>query len=705
MSEWHGAPIDRQEEADENDLEKQGAFTSIVREPAQNSTDNRVDKSEPVLMRFSIKTIPKAKVETYFGTRWVTHVTSSPFYTGMETEDGTIVEPADQNAIAAYEAYTAEDSIPVLVIEDYNTTGLAGDVTFYQKKTNTILTDEIAQNTFYWFLRTLGVSSHTQGRGGSWGLGKIAFPLASNLKTFFVVTTRVDESRYLAGQAKLDYRTVHEIEYHKMFYYANGHEGGKPHHWKPIDDPNEINTFVSDFDVQRSETEPGTSFVVPFPRNTTRDKVGNLEALKCGIVSNYALAITQGILKLEFVNEAGEVEVIDQTNLLEKIEQDEFAWDAHLQKTSYSATNPSYTTKERMSEQIALGKMVFEETIEADVGLELEIGPLNIDSDFTSQFRNGMMPERNTEEFKNLSEAYNTGKFIRIKVKVPTNPIIGDPKEGEIIVVLRQKTDADTEPYYYRSQISLPLVKDKTPHRENLSSIVFIGKDTEDSFAEMLRQAEGPAHLKWQYNAPRMRKMFNGNSGWEAVKFVRDLPELIVAHLSATSADAKPFMSELLSIKTDPGDGDGSGKGTREVIGEFMFDINDLDNNQGFKVSKLTDTPTLVNREFLLRIGYPKPLGINWGRKPDQKVMDTTIDISAWTYTGCEITQLKHNDAEAGKDVYPDRVKVKILTDNFNVEVNNLDKSKKAKLKFDQWKSVSSMKGFANISMVDGGDD
>ena len=85
--------------------------------------------------------------------------------------------------------------------------------------------------------------------------------------------------------------------------------------------------------------------------------------------------------------------------------------------------------------------------------------------------------------------------------------------------------------------------------------------------------------------------------------------------------------------------------------------------------------------------------------------MDTTIDISTWTFTGCEITQLKHNEADAGANVYPDRVKVKILKNNFNIEVNNLDKSKKAKLKVDQWKSVSAMKGFANISMVDGGDD
>jgi hypothetical protein len=266
---------------------------------------------------------------------------------------------------------------------------------------------------------------------------------------------------------------------------------------------------------------------------------------------------------------------------------------------------------------------------------------------------------------------------------------------GEVIVVLRQLDYDDTESYYYRSQISLPLVKDKKPSRTGLSSIVFTGLEDEDPFAKMMRQAEGPAHLKW-VNGERLRKLFNRGAG--AIKYIRDLPDLIVNHLSATAAAAKPFMSELLSISSDEGDGDGGKKKKREVVGDFMFNIEDLENNEGFTVSKITGGTALTGREFLLRIGYPKPLGINWKRKPDHKVMGTTLDIRTWNAVGCELTQLKHTEAEVDKQLYPDRIKVKITNENFTLEVNNLDKFKKAKLKFDQWEVVSEMKAFDKIA-------
>lgn len=707
---WHGAPIDREEQEPENELEKQGAFTSFIREPAQNSTDNRVNPDQPVLMRFTSKTVPKGDVEKYFGDTWVSHITSCPSYRGVEDEDGEVLIRQDEHANGAYRAYSAGEEIPVMLVEDFNTTGLAGDVEFYQKKTSDPLTAEIAANTFYWFLRTLGVSSHKQGRGGSWGLGKLAFPLASMVRTFFVVTTRENNSRFLAGQAKLEYRTYQETEYHKMFYFANNWANGKHHHWKPVSDGDEIDEFVDAFGLERGIEDIGTSFVIPYPNNSEKDKVGTLEAVKCGIVSNYALGIMQGVLALEFVDSEGNNERIDKDNLKEKIENDEFDWSqlpsdliTGGQETNlHGNVNPSYTTKQRMLEQIALGEMVFKEEIDPDDGIDYVLNAPTPDSDFSTQFStNNPMPERGSAEFEELKNAYDGGKYLRLRCQIPTTPKTSDSEMGEVIVVLRQQDHDDTEPYYYRSQISLPLVKDKKPSRTGLSSIVFTGLEEEDPFAKMMRQAEGPAHLKW-VNGERLRKLFNRGAG--AIKYIRDLPDLIVNHLSATAAAAKPFMSDKLSISSDAGDGDGGDKKKREVVGDFMFKIEDLDNNEGFTVSKITGGTALAGREFLLRIGYPKPLNINWKRKPDHKVMNTTLDISTWDAVGCELTQLKHTEADAGKQLYPDRIKVKITDENFTLKVANLDKFKKAKLKFDQWEVVSEMKAFDKIA-EHGGDE
>ena len=705
---WHGAPIHREEGNDETELEKQGAFTSFVREPAQNSTDNRVNPDEPVVMRFTSKTIPKTDIEKYFGDIWISHITSCPSFDGVWDENGKVVIKKDENANAAHRSYSAGEDIQVMLVEDFNTTGLAGDVEYYQKKTSDPLTAEIAKNTFYWFLRTLGVSSHKQGRGGSWGLGKLALPLSSMTRTFFVVTTREDNSRYLAGQAKLEYRTYHDTEYDRMFYFANHHVDNIPHHWIPVDDEAEIDEFVEAFGLQRGTDDIGTSFVIPYPNNTDLDRVGNLEAIKCGIVSNYALGIMQGVLALEFVSEDGTAERIDKTNLKSLIETDHFNWNQlpsdgeGKEEFLHGNVNPSYTNKERMLEHIALGEMVFKDDLEEEDGVEYEITGLTPNSDFINQFTtNNLMPERGTEEFDQLKSAYDDGKFLRFRCHVPTTPKDGDSESGEVIVVLRQLTHTNTEPYYYRSQISLPLQKDKQPARPGLSSIVFTGKEEDDPFAEMLRQGEGPAHLEWKHGK-RMREHFHRGAG--AIKFTANLPELIVNHLSATAAAAKPFMSDKLSISSDAGDGDGGDKKKREVVGDFMFKIEDLDNNEGFTVSKITGGTALAGREFLLRIGYPKPLGINWKRKPDHKVMNTTLDISTWDAVGCELTQLKHTEADAGKQLYPDRIKVKITDENFTLKVANLDKFKKAKLKFDQWEVVSEMKAFDKIA-EHGGDE
>jgi hypothetical protein len=199
MSEWHSVPSTRAESIPPNDLDKQGAFTSIVREPTQNSTDNCLDETQPVKIKFSLKLVDAAPIKaSYLPQSWLDHVTTSPFYTGNTDRA--------RQANGAVEQWLADEQIPVLLIEDYNTTGLVGDITLYQHNPQETPEEE-ENNTFYWLLRTLGMSAPTTGRGGSWGLGKLAFPLASRLKTFFAVTSRPDpEERFLLGQALLEYR-------------------------------------------------------------------------------------------------------------------------------------------------------------------------------------------------------------------------------------------------------------------------------------------------------------------------------------------------------------------------------------------------------------------------------------------------------------------------------------------------------------------
>ena len=490
--EWHAVPCTRPEQKPPTELEKQGAFTSIVREPAQNSTDNRLDESRPVKVRFSLKSIPLGTVKNSYLPQdiWMNHVSSSAFYRGSANRR------AEPHAQAAGSEWATDEDVEVLLIEDYNTTGLAGDVTLYQHDPDDTPEDE-RNNTFYWLLRTIGMTSPSTGRGGSWGLGKLAFPLASRLKTFFVVTSRDDGGdRFLLGQALLEYRKDrfdNNIKYDNMLYFANQFDNDVKDHWIPISDQDEINEFCTKFDVDRPLDKPGTSFIIPYPRNTDDDPVNDLHRLMCGVSLNYALGIMQGRLEMEFVDANGTTTTINAENFRELIEQDNFRWEA-IQERRRGQPTASYTTKERVLELLDL----FEKMNDDNAGNqedceEFELPPLEGGRRLYERF-DDVMPEQGTDDFERLKDAFQDVKFIKITHSVPVVNADNSMEDGVVEFVVHNvaTNDERAQAHYYRSQISLPMVNRKTL-RPSLSSLVMVGREDADALSEMSgRRASSP---------------------------------------------------------------------------------------------------------------------------------------------------------------------------------------------------------------------
>ena len=684
MSKWHAVRNTRPEQKAPTALDKQGAFTSIVREPAQNSTDNVLDEAKPVKMKFTIKNVGFTLVKDKYLPQnpWMDHVSSSPFYTGIN-------RAADSQATSAGTEWVSEEPIPVLLIEDYNTTGLVGDTELYQHDPDETPLDE-QNNTFYWLLRTLGLSSPSTGRGGSWGLGKLAFPLSSRVKTFFAVTTRDDtEDRYLLGQALLEYRKDirnSDLKYSQMMYYADKHVADIEDHWIPIADPDEIDAFCACFGVSRGESEPGTSFVIPYPRNSDDDPVNDIEKLMCGVVNNYALAIMQGKLELEFVDEGDRSTSIDKNNFQQLLEEDRFQWE-QIPSKRVGKVNASHTTKEKMLKLLELFNIMNDD----DAGTtneceEYELSQLDGGTELSSRFSE-TMPEENSAEFKQLKEAFDDGKFIKIKTKLPVVYSNGNPESDglvEIVLQLCAPENADAaEAHYYRSQISLPMVNKKQPLRPRLASLVMVARKDGDEFSEMLRQSEGPAHLNWEWDSSteRMDKYLLGHS---TTSYVKMLPFKIVAALSATASEGEELWKDIFNFggeEGDPGEGDDRPPPPPPPPGQRVFTIKDLNTNDGFEITKREGASSLIGKSFLLRIGYPVPLPIKWDRPPDYRLIRATGDVSTWTSTDCAIEQLRHSDG----DIYPDKVKLTINSDDFKLVVNTLEPHKKARAKLDPY--------------------
>ncbi len=74
-----------------------------------------------------------------------------------------------------------------LVIEDFRTTGLEGDPSTYQDPEHR---HGVPRNDFFWFVRNVGRSGKMGGERGRWGLGKIVYPAASKIRSFFAYTVR-----------------------------------------------------------------------------------------------------------------------------------------------------------------------------------------------------------------------------------------------------------------------------------------------------------------------------------------------------------------------------------------------------------------------------------------------------------------------------------------------------------------------------------
>jgi hypothetical protein len=161
--EWYFRDIS--DDPSEKELTQQDQFNNdevalaeaLVRETIQNSTDASANGGR-VRVRFALHTIP-----TPAGTSIIRRMV-----------DGLIPDlKASELALPAQPGSTR-----LLVIEDFGTTGLKGAI------------DIKDDGQFCGFWRRFGRSNKKAAQGGRWGLGKLVFPSASQVRTVVGLTRR-----------------------------------------------------------------------------------------------------------------------------------------------------------------------------------------------------------------------------------------------------------------------------------------------------------------------------------------------------------------------------------------------------------------------------------------------------------------------------------------------------------------------------------
>ncbi len=279
-------------------------YASLVRESIQNSLDAVLDKSEPVVVKFSFMEMQGVDYPEFFELQH--HIQGCVDYF-----------PNNHNAKVTYgemcklfEGNKYHDHLGFIRVSDYNTKGM----TYEEGNTDT---------PFYAFVRSAGVTvKDDSSAGGSFGFGKAAYYLLSPINTIIVSTCTEDYKKYFEGAASLCTHTYKGAKKMAFGYYDD--QNGKPI------------TEESDIPAKFRRSEPGTDInILGFDMNDTDEAIQEMTE---AVLRNFWMAIYDGKLVVK-IND--EVE-IRKDNIEELMEQHFVDTDDNTRKAGYYNPRPYF---------------------------------------------------------------------------------------------------------------------------------------------------------------------------------------------------------------------------------------------------------------------------------------------------------------------------------------------------------------------------
>lgn len=449
-------------------------FQSLVREATQNSTDSPLPEStDPVRLRFAVRNLTG----------------------GQATKLRQLCEPVAANCDACgmdTSALTNHEA-RVLVVEDFNTTGLIG------------ATDRHDDGNFCGFWRRHGGSNKDASKGGSHGLGKLVFSTTSSLGIVFGHTIRNEDGRsVLMGTAILNNHTINGERYPAHGYWAPGQESGRIQ--QPSENPALISSLGTLFDFRRS-TETGLSLAVPYVDNDISE-----DSILRAVITNYFFPILSGTL----IVEVGATEV-NRSNF------------ADLASGLSGLSDDEKGRLEFVQELVP--------TLETEPQLVLS------EHDGSCRLSADSVPDKKLEQMR---ETYRSGKIIHVRLPVCVKPKKEERINSFVDLYLKQKPE-HSKPWALFARESLVLPGESRSSFGESAFGAVIASDP--GVCALLRDAENPAHTKW--NAQEKIKK-NWSYGPDTVRNIRlslsVLYRMITAELREEYAD---LLLEMLSI-ADP---------------------------------------------------------------------------------------------------------------------------------------------------------
>lgn len=421
--------------------EQVGSLVSaLIREGTQNSGDARsgtLDQAEPVRIRIYVSG-DEAALSAERAARW-----GEGLWDHVSAADSGLRHPP-----------TPDDPCRFIVFEDFGTTGLTGDTA----------SDDASKEPFYCFFRAENTSSKDADTGGSWGVGKTAFPRASAANAFFAMSRREDDDRtVLMGSLTLRTRKVDGVKYTPDSWFGEPEEcedeGGTI---QPIEDAAVTQAFASDFHITRAD-EAGTSIVVPWCHESlTRRAVA--EAV---IESNFIPIIT-GAIEVKIASGSGADDLTLNAETIEDV----------LNRLEL----------ENMDDLLAGVRLAQWARTEGQVE---RVAAVHNQTSPSVKWEQYSLAEGDQEKLRNRFDA---GRPIAIRVPVPMSRFDRDtPRTSHLDVFVQHMESGSTvRPVFVRGSVVVPDHKIK-----RVTGAVAIIRASDDELGNLLRSAEDPGHKEW----------------------------------------------------------------------------------------------------------------------------------------------------------------------------------------------------------------
>lgn len=405
-----------------------------------------------------------------------------------------------------------------LVIEDFNTSGLTGDIHDDDTDSN--------DNKFLNFLRSTGRTSSDDDRRGSWGIGKTVFPRSSRINGFIAYTVRPEDHLRLAmGKVILRYRKVNGIQFQPECYLSESwHDKAVP---IPTQNISVIDQLREDFALTRN-TEPGLSVIVPW-----LDDVIQFDQLREAVLEQFYYAILAGVLTVS-LDHNGKVITLDRENLPKQTQKllpglspavELAAWSLDPPKNDcFKLDAPSADAKQKWSDDL----------ITPQVRVELQ-------QKLIRHERAAVTVPVFVPDIKTDSDAEQTDEdgFI---IETP------EPSADTVLPILPSffrvcfETEDDKKPprpAFFREQLAISKMT-RAPAISGVRALVVID---DPPLARLLRAAEPPNHNDWQSGTGNFKRDYGKTDANHIITFVKTAARQIISIVRAGDNQPDPTVA------------------------------------------------------------------------------------------------------------------------------------------------------------------